>query len=63
MKIFEFAAIYVPKGKDAAKAEIIVKPTTILAKDDKQAGMLAARALPEEFLNRLDDIEIAVRPF
>ena len=67
MKIFEFAAIYIPEEnegeKQSEKAKIIVQPTTVLAKDEKQAAMLAARALPEEYVNKLDCVEIAVRPF
>lgn len=67
MRIFEFAAIYLPHerddGKTPEKARIIVQPTTILAKDEKQAAMLAARALPEDFVDKLDEVEIAVRPF
>lgn len=67
MKIYEFAAIYLPKEiegqKTAEKPLIIVQPQTILAKDEKQAAMLAARALPEDYISKLDCVEIAVRPF
>lgn len=66
MKIFQYAAIYVPKSerKDSADtAKIIVEPTNVLAKDDKQAAMLAARAIPEEYLSKLDQVDIIVRPF
>ena len=65
MKIFEFAAIYVPKDglKTADNAKIIVEPTAIIAKDEKQAAILAARAIPEDYVDRLDQVEIAVRPF
>ena len=67
MKIYEFAAIYIPEEiegqKTTEKAVIIVSPQTILAKDEKQAAMLAARAIPEGYIDRLDRVEIAVRPF
>lgn len=66
MRLFQFAAIWNPtpeQAKDGQKARIIVEPTTILAKDTAQANMLAARALPEEMVDQLDQIDIAVRAF
>lgn len=67
MRIFEFAAVYLPKEREGEKqsdqAKIIVQPTTVLAKDEKQAAMLAARALPEDYVGKLESVEIAVRPF
>jgi hypothetical protein len=67
MKIYEFAAIFLPKErkdeKIAEKAAIIVQPTTILAKDEKEAMLKAARALPEDYVDKLDQVEICVRPF
>ncbi len=67
MKIFEFAAIYVPEERQGEKtaelAKIIVQPQTVLAKDEKQAAMLAARAIPEDYVGKLERVEIAVRPF
>lgn len=66
MKIFQYAAVYLPKTerKDSVeKAKIIVEPTNVLAKDEKQAAMLAARAIPEEYLSKLDQVDIIVRPF
>lgn len=67
MKIFEFAAIYLPKQDgdkpNTERALIIVKPTTILAKDEKEALLKAARAVPEDYVENLDCVEIMVRPF
>lgn len=70
MKLFEYAVIYQPKTvKDAqgnetqGSAELLVKPTHILAKSDKEVAMRAAREIPETFLDRLDQIEVCVRPF
>lgn len=67
MQVFQYVAFYNPKtvdgGKCGEKAKIIVEPQTILAKDDKEATLKAARALPEEYVDRLDEVEIAVRPF
>lgn len=69
-RIFQYAVVYNPKAtKDAQgndttpKAEMIIEPKFILAKDDKEVGMRAAREIPEGYLDKLDEVEIAVRPF
>ena len=61
-KLFEYAVIYNP-AEDGGKAELVVKPTTILAKSEKEANFVAARSVPDSFADRLDQLEIAVRPF
>lgn len=35
----------------------------LIAADDAQAMILAARAIPEAYLDKLDDVQVAVRPF
>jgi hypothetical protein len=70
-KLFEYAVLYHPKEKkDAAgnpletKKSLIVTPlTTILAGSDKEVAMLAAKAIPAEYDDKLEDVEIAIRPF
>lgn len=69
-KLFEYAVLYHPKvTKDAQGNEtqapdaILVDPTTILAVDDKQVAITASRAIPESYLDKLDQVEICVRPF
>ena len=65
-KLFEYAAIFNPTDKelkDGVKPELVVKPTTVLAKNDKEVALLAARAIPENFASKLDQVEIAFRPF
>jgi hypothetical protein len=67
MKLFEYAILLHPKaGKDGqttGKTTILTKPTTLLAKDEKQVGMLVARQIPEQYVDRLELIEVIVRPF
>jgi hypothetical protein len=67
MKLYQFAVIYNPDTTTEAlkdeKPQVLVPLTTILAKDEKQGQMLAARAIPEDYMDRLDSVEIAVRPF
>ena len=58
--VFEYMIVYHPpvrKDKDGNEVEakpLIVKDLTrILAKDDKQALMLIARDIPEEYVDKL----------
>ena len=69
-KLFEYAVLYHPKvTKDANGNEtqgpdvLLVKSEFVLAADDKQVAIQAARSIPEEYLERLDQVEICVRPF
>lgn len=64
MKIFQYVAFYNPAKKDSPeKAVIIFEPKTILAKDEREAMMRAARDIPEKYIDKLNEVEIAVRPF
>lgn len=66
MKLFEYAAILHPTKKDredGAPSKIILAPTFCLAHDLDAARVIASRALPEEVLEKLDRVEVAVRPF
>lgn len=69
-KLFEYAIIHNPKAtKDAqgndttAPASVLVPPTQQLAKDDKEVAMRAARQIPDAYLDKLDEVEVLVRPF
>lgn len=70
MKLYEFAVIYNPlptkeqqdRG-ESPKSVLAVDVTRVLANNDKEAQMLAARAIPTEYTDALDRVEIAVRPF
>lgn len=70
MKLFEFAVIYNPlptkdqnERGEKPKSELIVDITRVLANDEKEASMLAARSIPEAYTSKLDRVEIALRPF
>ena len=66
-RLFEYAAILHPTEKETEEeskpSELITKPTTILAPNEQAALIQAARALPESVLDKLDRVEIALRPF
>jgi hypothetical protein len=67
MKLYQFAVIYNPDTtKENLKDEkpaVIVPVTEVLAKDERQAQMLAARSIPESYVDKLESVEITVRPF
>lgn len=70
MKLYEFAVIYNPlPTKDQAecgekpKSVLLVDVQRVLANDEKEAMMLAARSIPETHTGKLDRVEIACRPF
>lgn len=70
MKLYEYAVIFNPVATkdqqergEKPKSELIVDVTRVLARDDKEASMLAARAIPETYTDKLDRVEIALRPF
>lgn len=62
MRLYEFAAYFIPTEK-GEKALIVVAPTTVLAKTEDQAKVLAGRAIPEQYADQLDKVTIVVRPF
>jgi hypothetical protein len=67
VRLFEYTVILQPKedkdGEEIEPGKLIVDPATILAKDPDQAGMIAARAIPDEYMDRLDRLSVVVRPF
>lgn len=62
-KLYTYAVLYHEKVDDEINTRLLIKPTDILSKDDKTAAMLVARALPEEVLGNLEDVQIIIRPF
>jgi hypothetical protein len=68
-KLYEYAVLVDEKvdkdGEKTEDAELIVPVTVVLARDDAQAQMLAARAIPDEYVNngKLDRLVVVVRPF
>lgn len=67
LKLFQFAVILQPKedknGEVTEKGKVIVEPTTVLSEDEKQATLIAGRAIPEEHMNDLERLTLVVRPF
>lgn len=69
-QLFEFAIIHNPKqrtdtaGNDTTPpSSIIVAPKHVLGTDEKEVTMRLAREIPDEYLERLDEVQVLVRPF
>lgn len=69
-KLFEYVVLYHPKAskKDEEsgvvnKSKIVVDLKRDLAANEKEIAIRAAREIPEEYLDKLDQVEIAIRPF
>ncbi len=69
-KLFEYAIIFNPKATkeqqdkgEAPKSKVIVDVTRILCASDREALMVAARGIPNEYADRMELLDIAVRPF
>lgn len=66
MKAYQFLLILNPtdeERKSGKEPAIIKDVTTILAPDCQAAAMLAGRAIPNEHLDKISRIEVALRPF
>lgn len=70
MKLFEYAVIYNPKQTKKqdeegvqAKSVLVVDVQRILARDAAEVTLIAARQIPEEYLDRLNQVDVVVRPF
>lgn len=66
--IFEYCVVFNPKSKKEGetpdkKPSILVDVTRVLVQNQQEATILAARSIPAEYLDKLDQVEIAVRPF
>ena len=69
MKLYEYAVVLDEKrDKDdeiTDDSRLVVPITAVIAKNDEQAQLLAARSIPEEYLTngKLDRLTVVVRPF
>lgn len=69
-KLFEYSVLYHPKPTkeqhdrgEEPKSELLIPPTSLLASSQDQVSVLAARAIPATHVDKLEDVEIVVRPF
>lgn len=68
MKIYEYAVIYEPSEEareddKTLKPLLIVDVKRVLAGGDQEVTIIASRDIPAEYIDKLDQVEIAIRPF
>lgn len=69
MKLYEYAVVIDEKrdrdDEVTEEAQVIVPVTPVLARDDAEAQLLAARSIPDEYVGsgKLDRLTVVVRPF
>jgi hypothetical protein len=65
--LFEYAAIHTPKKvhRDDPEPEsvLLFGPKAVLSASAETAAMAAAREIPTELADKLDEVKIRVRPF
>lgn len=61
-RLYEYALIYQPKDKEK-QPKMIQDVVRVLASSPESVQKIAARAIPEEYISNLDEVEIAIRPF
>lgn len=68
-RIYEYAVLFHPKPKRVGDetvtepSQILVDVKRVVAQDDKGVAILAAREIPTDYLDKLEQVEIAIRPF
>ena len=66
-QLFQYAVIFNPSEKqvkeESLESKLIVEMQTVLAKDQNEVTMMAAMAIPQEYKDKLSQIQIVVRPF
>jgi hypothetical protein len=69
-KLYEYAIIYHPAqtkdDKDLGiepKSVLLKGPTTVLSATPESVSILASRDIPESYTDKLENVEIVVRPF
>jgi len=65
-QLFQYAILWHPnekEEKEGQKSKLIGDIKTVLAKDDKEVLMIASMEIPADYKDKLDNLQIAVKPF
>lgn len=65
-RLFQYAILWHPteeQAEDGKKTKILRDPETILASGPDVAQMIAIRAIPEDYQQELEQVEVVLRPF
>jgi len=70
MKLFEYVILHRTKARKDKDGNDVSESLTLVQdvkrgvfKDEKVASMAIAREIPQELLGKLDEVELAIRPF
>lgn len=66
VKLYQYAVFFTPtekEAKDGLKPEVLTQVTNVLVGNEQEAVILASRSIPENYLDRLAQVNIVVRPF
>lgn len=61
--VYDFVAVHTPAEDAADETVKIVHEGRIIAKNPNAALMAIARQIPPEFSDKLDELEVTIRPF
>lgn len=66
-RLFQYAILFHPTTKDkdgdTQPSKVVIEPRTILAADENAARMAAIISIPQEYQDKLEQLEVALRPF
>lgn len=64
-QLFQYAVILHERDKDGSyvNSKIIIEPTTVLAKSEKDLVFKITREIPEEYASDPDNVQIIIRNF
>jgi hypothetical protein len=66
VKLYQFVIFFIPTEKEEEEGlstKILVDVTNVLACSDQEVLIKASRTIPEEYLTKLSQVNIVVRPF
>lgn len=68
-RLYTYAVLYHPRvvkgvagNEIQEKSSILTGPTSVVATTDAEAQIIASRSIPDNFLDKLEQVEIVVRP-
>jgi len=64
--LYNYTIVYHPTDNEAEKGEkskMLTEPKYLMAPDHNSAFIQASRQIPEEYLDKLDQVDILIRPF
>lgn len=67
-KLFQFAILYhetqyKENNRTEVVSSILVPPDTVIAQDERVALMMIAKKIPDSHQDKLQDVEVLLRPF